>query len=265
MIDNPLLDLIILNGKDILTKYSILDGDIITFTSEYKDLIKDIEENKMTETIRIKLGGCGLNTTLVYQLNHKDTATIFCGSIGNDKNGSLLKKMMETSQIQSFFYINDSKPTGRTFNFIDCEKKTLLCHCEAPKYFPLNYLKDNLHMVDECAVVYTTNFFESKDCSKYLATYCSSKNILFSFNLSNPLYVSINAEFIKQIWPEIDILFGNLSEYEALVEIFNLQKDDINNSIKYLSNLNNKPHSKKLIVITNDQHPCIICDGICLL
>lgn len=116
-------------------------------------------------------------------------------------------------------------PTGHCINLVHGVERTMVANLGAANHFYLSDLQelDLESRLDNTRLVYVEGFFaiHSLDSFKAIAHMCCQRNrIKFCFNLCGE-YVCRNFEFVKEVaytLPEMDILYGNLSEFETFLK-----------------------------------------------
>lgn len=188
----------------------------------YEDLINSFE-------IDYTAGGATQNTmrfvSWILGKNNANIAT-FCGCIGDDYFGKMMEKKARGDGVKVLYVADKETATGTCAVLVtdNGTKRSLVAYLGAAEKFQKEYLLKNWHWVEKAKVYYLSGHSISVSWESVLAIAHQTvkdkfQKKVFCFNLAAP-YVSqkFGAE-VNEIFPFIDILFGNEVEVQALAKM----------------------------------------------
>lgn len=208
-------------------------------------------------------GGSALNTCKILRLLGETDVT-FCGAIGDDDVGRILIDILNDLEIKSFLQTIDTQQTGAAICLISGQNRCCVANIGASKHFHLNELSLQ-HLTSHPKIFYVEGYFvpgRFDVCRHIVKKFCQqSDGPQFAFNLSAPYIVTENADDVKYLCESADMLFGNLSEFEALANVYGLKTVE-SVALKLLE----LEKSCRFIVVTNNEKAVQIfvrdCDTI---
>ncbi|XP_072048417.1 uncharacterized protein [Amphiura filiformis] len=224
----PLLDMSATVDTQFLNKYKLGANDSVQ-ANKFQSALYDDAVN--TYEVTYVAGGAAQNTIRVAQwLLGAPKATTLFGCIGKDKFGDILQGKAEQEGVCVCYERHKELATGRCAVLITDNNRCLCAEFAAAKAYSMNHLQqpENWQHIVQAQILYVTGYFlhSSPDCGKLLAGSSGNKEgKKFCFNLSAP-YICLEAmDRIKEIFPYIDILFGNEEEVKALEKELQLKND----------------------------------------
>lgn len=174
------------------------------------------------------------------------------------------------SKRKDFRYgLNKELHTGLTVALINKENRSLVASIGAAKEITIDSLQKITNydeLLDTVDLIYMEGFFipNREGCAKHILTFAKNKQKLFGFNISAPYICQENTSTIQYFTENCNILFGNLKEYESLIQSIGFQGKVVDFAL-YL----NKTYVqecwkyRKIIVITNGSKKvtCIHSEG----
>ncbi|KAH7638021.1 adenosine kinase-like protein 2 [Dermatophagoides farinae] len=259
-IGHPLFDLIVTNvDQEFLHRYQLeSDNAILADNERHQILCDELIEN--FNDIQFVPGGSIQNTIRVAQwfFDQPNVCTIF-GCIGNDDFGHQMKcKIEQEDHVKSIYCIDNTRPTGKCVCLINVDSngshhRSLVTFLDACHGFRMEILQQNLSLFNNARIIYTSGFFliSNPDCVQLLAELCrkSSNDIKFALNLSASYVVKNHSQRLLQIFPYVDLLFGNENEAFALAETLEWDKDDkIDDIVEKMAHLESKKTNRTVII-----------------
>ena len=186
--------------KVVIEKYKLEPEEFNLATEEHKSLFFDIFAQNKTKFIP---GGSALNSARAANFMLKccghDDKIVFCGSINNDGYGLNLEKELKDRKMQTLFYKDSGKETGTCVEIIykkekDKKERYLCANLGASVEYKKNHYDSIMHELKKAKIIYTTAFFidNNSDVLRNIGKYAAENNIVFAFNLSDPVFIEFN-------------------------------------------------------------------------
>jgi sugar/nucleoside kinase (ribokinase family) len=240
-IGNAIVDVFVKVDDDFLLKKKLTKGSM--------KLIERQEFDSLKNTIKIEkieAGGSVANTMagIAYLKGHPS----FIGKINSDEFGKIYKKSLEKIDV-SFLYSEkkENLSTGASIIFITPDSERTMC-----TYLGISSQLSKEDINEDYIKDYEIIFLEgylwdkgiSEEMFKHVINFAKKNNIKVAMSLSDIFCVSRHREdFLKLLKNDLNILFGNENEINALV-----QKNNLLNSMNELKRID------KLIIITRSEN-----------
>ncbi|XP_037933404.1 adenosine kinase isoform X2 [Teleopsis dalmanni] len=259
---NPLLDISAHVDTKFLEKYGLKSNDAILATEKHMEIFQELVKNYKVEYIA---GGSVQNTLRVCQwiINRPCTA-VFFGGVGKDKYADIIEEKARIDGVDTLYQVNDKAPTGTCAVLITGNDRSLVANLAAANFFTEDHLKipENDEVLKNAEYIYISGFFisVSPPSIRRAAKIAVEGNRFFMMNLSAVFVLDLYKDFIMEIFPYVDTLFGNREEMLAFSE--HIGKWDTKDVIKIAQNMvkyekvNKK--RKRLIVITQGYDPVLV-------
>ncbi|XP_040575200.1 uncharacterized protein [Lepeophtheirus salmonis] len=278
---NPLLDFILRvndeEEKDLVRKYDLSKHDAMELDTIQSGLFHDAMN--WHGKITISPGGCSLNTCRVLQWlhSHRPGTVLFFGSVGKDEQHFNLKKLCVKDNISTRLREVEDSLTGHCIVLANGQERTLVANIGAANQYSLKHLIQHESLLKDTPMIYVEGFFlnHSPKASNYLALLSNSSDKIFTFNLCGS-YVCREKEYVENvmnIFPQINVLFGNAYEFEAFNNTsrqYGLKGIDFLQEEMEFSTLEGKEgecvgggnisHSSHLVIITDGPRDIICLD-----
>lgn len=210
-------------------------------------------------------GGSALNTARILRCLGEKGVT-FCGAVGADENGEILMQILKDSSLNTCIQTLPDHCTGTCICLISGDKRSLNANIGASLHFKKEFVTSRWCQskigsctsaahgdVDEdVRVFYVEGYFVPEKfhiCQYIYEKYCKGTANLFVTNL-NATYILQN--FTKEMrWmvEQADLVFGNLTEFVALAEIY--ECEDFDELAKCLIRKYLKINREKILVATD--------------
>jgi fructokinase len=236
-IGNAIVDVFVKVDSFFLSTNKLVKGSM--------KLIERAEFEALKDTIKIEkieAGGSVANT--MAGISYLKGNSSFIGKISSDKFGIIYKKSLEKIRVD-FPYPEkyENLPTGASIIFITPDSERTMCtYLGISSQLSKNDINED-HIKD-CEIIFLEGYLWDKGTTeemfKKIINLAKKNNIKIAMSLSDTFCVNRHREdFIKLLEDDLDILFGNENEINALTK-----KNSLFESIKELQKLN------KLIIIT---------------
>lgn len=258
---NPLLDIIAVTDKAFLEKYGMKPNDAILATNKHKPMYDEMVEKFKVEYVA---GGAAQNTVRGVQwILGKPGVSVYMGCIGNDKFGKILKEKAKEAGVNARYMEQDKEPTGTCAVIITGHERSLCANLAAANCFHISHLqkRENWAFVENALYYYLTSFFLTVSPDSMLEVVChaNTHNKLVCLNLSASFLVEQFEKPMMQIFPYVDIVFGNETEAAAFGKKLNFGTDDVEKIALKITTLNKvNTANSRMAVITQGQDPVIV-------
>lgn len=220
---NPLLDISCNCGQDFLDNYGLKANDVILADdSRHKDLCKDMESKFECNYIA---GGSVQNTLRAAQwMVRKPNSMTFFGAIGDDRFGKIMADKSREQGLNAIYMIDKDTPTGTCACLISNNNtcRSLVAYLGASQKFRLDHLVQNKQFIEKARFFYASGFHlvVSPESVMHLAQHAhNNEGKLFCLNLSAPYISQFYSKPLLEVFPYVDLLFGNETEAEAFAAL----------------------------------------------
>lgn len=231
------------------------------------------------KSFKISLGGSGLNSSRIL-VNLGEVDLQFFGAIGKDKNGKLVRDLVESSGVETWYEFRHNFLHDDSFFIFSLEELkirtgTVICLCQnsdrslvanigAALKLEKSFVKQQLdNFTTSPSFYYIEGFFipDKMDIVNMLYDrFSHSPNTLLVTNLNAPYIVKHFQKEITFIVNKADVIFGNRDEFEELASINGFK--NLNDLLEDLfSSYCTKSLRQKVIVITDGENDVVYYKG----
>ena len=238
-------------GNAIVDVFVKVDDNFLSNNNLIKSSMKliQIDEFENLKNIikieKIEAGGSVANT--MAGIAYLNGNSFFIGKISSDRFGKIYKQSLEKINVH-FSYIekNENLATGASIIFITPDSERTMCTYLGISS-KLSAEDINEHYIKDSKLIFLEGYLWDKGTTeemfKKIINLAKKNNIKIAMSLSDIFCVNRHREdFIKLLQDDLDILFGNENEINALTN-----KKSLFEGIKELQKLN------KLIIITRGE------------
>lgn len=235
-----MLDISAYVDDEFLKRYNLKPNDAILADETHANLYKEMIEKYQVD---YTAGGATQNAIRVAQwMLGKPNATTFMGAIGNDEFGKVMETKAKEDGVNVIYQVDHSTPTGTCGVLItDNGKSRSLCaFLGASQNFTKQHLLANFNWVEKAKVFYISGFHLTVSPESILEIAKHAHNNAeksFCMNLSAPYISQVFSAPLLQMFPYIDILFGNETEAAAFGQMRGYQVIDSSFIIHKLINI----------------------------
>jgi len=265
---NPLLDLMATVDEEFLKKYDLKANDAILADDKHKTMFEDMEKNFDVEYIP---GGATQNAIRVAQwlLPSSPNATTFTGCIAKDKFGDKLEEKTRAVGVNTIYQYHGSEPTGTSAVLVtdNGKNRSLVAYLAAANCFSKDHIdkEENWALVEKAGFYYISAFplTVSPPTIQKIGEHAAKNNKPFMLNLSAPFLCQFFKDPMMEVFPCVDILFGNESEAATFAEQQNFGTTDIKEIALKAAALPKKNEARKrMVIFTQGSDPTIVAyDG----
>lgn len=259
----PLVDISAVVPREYLDRYDLNQNGIILAQPSHRQMYQELVDQYNAERTA---GGSGLNSIRVAQwMLQKPFATSFMGCVGDDEDGRLLVRKVESDGVQFEYLVDrENRPTGVCACLITQTVRSLVANRGAAEHYKVDHLKvpKNWALVEASKVCYITGFFLTI-CHKSIlevAEHCSNNNKAFTMNLSAEFVPKKFKKQFEDVLPYVDILFGNESEARSVSEEFGYGTSNLKEIACRITRSPKKNDGRKrVVIITQGSDPVLLC------
>jgi fructokinase len=238
-------------GNAIVDVFVKVDDNFLSNNNLIKSSMKliQIDEFKNLKNIikieKIEAGGSVANT--MAGIAYLNGNSYFIGKISSDRFGKIYKESLEKINVNfSYNEKNENLATGASIIFITPDSERTMCTYIGISS-KLSAEDINEQYIKDFKLIFLEGYLWDKGTTeemfKKIINLAKKNNIKIAMSLSDTFCVNRHREdFIKLLEDDLDILFGNENEINALTK-----KNSLFESIKELQKLN------KLIIITRGE------------
>ena len=236
-IGNAIVDVFVKVDDNFLANNKLIKGSMKLIQIKEFEILKNIIKIE-----KIEAGGSVANT--MAGIAYLNGNPFFIGKISSDEFGKIYKQSLEKINV-NFSYIekNENLATGTSIIFITPDSERTMCTYLGVSS-KLSAEDINEHYIKDSKLIFLEGYLWDKGITeqmfKKVINLAKKNHIKIAMSLSDIFCVNRHREdFIKLLKDDLNILFGNENEINALTKKHNLFE-----SIKELQRLN------KLIIIT---------------
>ena len=239
-IGNAIVDVFVKVDDNFLSNNKLVKGSMKLIQIEEFENLKNIIKIE-----KIEAGGSVANT--MAGIAYLNGNSYFIGKISSDRFGKIYKESLEKINVNfSYNEKNENLATGASIIFITPDSERTMCTYLGISS-KLSAEDINEHYIKDFKLIFLEGYLWDKGTTeemfKKIINLAKKNNIKIAMSLSDTFCVNRHREdFIKLLEDDLDILFGNENEINALTK-----KNSLFESIKELQKLN------KLIIITRGE------------
>ncbi|KLO20598.1 Ribokinase-like protein [Schizopora paradoxa] len=226
---NPLLDMQVVKGEELLKKYNLKANDAILAGKEQEGIYDDIKKNY---EIKYLAGGAAQNAARGAAYNLPPNSVVYAGCVGDDEFAKELRAANAKEGLTDAYLVKKEESTGACAVVITGHNRSLCTTLRAAEKFELAHLSspEVAPLIDAAKFFYVEGFFltHGTESALYVAKKASEAGKVFVLNLSAPFIPQFFKTQLDQLIPYCDYIIGNDSEAKAWAEASGQpDKDDI--------------------------------------
>lgn len=258
---NPLLDISATVDEPFLAKYEMLPNNAILAEEKHMPVYNELIEKFNAEFIA---GGSVQNSFRVAQwVLQRPKVAVFFGCVGQDKYSEILSEKATGDGVNVQYQFCKDTPTGTCAVLITGTQRSLCANLAAANNFTVDHLKttENEKLLQNAEYFYISGFFLTVSIESILtvAKHALNKNRLFMMNLSAPFIPQFFKGNLDQVFPYIDILFGNETEALAFAQEQKLGTEDLKQIGLKVAALPKQNEARgRTVIITQGSDPVLL-------
>ncbi|XP_014253057.1 adenosine kinase 2 isoform X2 [Cimex lectularius] len=252
-VGNPLLDITAPVDEKFLSKYGLKPNDAILATEKHLSLYKELAK---LNNVEYTAGGSSQNSLRVAQwILQRPNTCVYLGCVGEDDNCKILAKKATHDGVKVLYQHTDKRPTGTCAVLIsdNGHNRSLVANLAASECFTKDHLesKEVKHYISHAEIYYSSGFFltVSIDTILELAHLTHKREKMFLLNLSAPFLATHFKNQMMQVFPYVDIVFGNETEALAFANAHNFETEDVKNIAKKMAELPKQNQNRERVVV----------------
>lgn len=213
---NPLLDMQVTGGEELLKKYDLKPNDAILAEEKHMSIYEElVQKYKVTYVA----GGASQNAArgAAYVLPPK--SVVYAGCVGDDDLAEQLRAADAREGLDPVFLVKKGAKTGACAVVITGHHRSLVTTLRAAELFEKAHLAspEVAPCIESARVFYVEGFFltHGTESALELSKKASEAGKVFVLNLSAPFIPQFFQVQLQQILPFCDIVIGNEAEAEA--------------------------------------------------
>ncbi|KZP15644.1 Ribokinase-like protein [Athelia psychrophila] len=261
VIGNPLLDIVVPNGDEILKKYELNANDAILAEEKHKSIYDDaVKAPKITYVA----GGAGQNAARGAAYVLPPNSVVYTGSVGDDDLAEQLKVANKKEGLTDAYLVQKGGKTGACAVIITGQHRSLVTDLQSAEKWNQSHLSspEIAPLVDAAKVFYVEGYFltHGTDTVVELGKKASHASKVFVLNLSAPFIAQFFSAQLQQVIPYCDIVICNESEAEAWASAIGLpDKTDLKATAKALALApKSNPSRPRVVVFTQGAESTIL-------
>ncbi|CCM02265.1 uncharacterized protein FIBRA_04348 [Fibroporia radiculosa] len=213
---NPLLDMQVINGEELLKKYNLKANDAILAEDKHMPIYEElVEKYKVTYVA----GGASQNAARGAAYILPPGSVVFTGCVGDDELAEQLKAANRREGLDEVYLVKKGEKTGACAVVITGHHRCLVTTLRVAEKFEKAHLAtpEVARCIESAKLFYVEGYFltHGTESALELSKKASEAGKIFVLNLSAPFIPQFFQVQLQQIMPFVDILIGNESEAEA--------------------------------------------------
>ncbi|KAH7101766.1 adenosine kinase [Auriculariales sp. MPI-PUGE-AT-0066] len=213
---NPLLDMQVRNGEELLVKYNLKANDAILAGAEHAPLFDELlTKHKLT----FVAGGAAQNAARGAAYVLPPNSVAYTGCVGDDELAAQLREANKKEDVYSAYQVQKGEKTGACAVVLTGHHRSLVTTLAAAEKFEPSHLEtpEVKDIINSAQFYYLGGFFltHGVESALELAKHASNSSKVFAMNLSAPFIAQFFKVQLNQILPYVDILIGNNDEASA--------------------------------------------------
>ncbi|KAG1840293.1 Ribokinase-like protein [Suillus subalutaceus] len=215
-IGNPLLDVQVTNGEELLKKYDLKANDAILAEEKHMSIYEEIVKNYKVTYVA---GGASQNAARGAAYVLPPNSVVYTGCVGDDGLAEQLRAANKREGLQEVYLVKPGEKTGACAVVLTGHHRSLVTTLRAAEMFEQSHLSSPVvaPLVDAANVFYVEGFFLTHGASIVLelSKKASAASKTFVMNFSAPFIPQFFGTQLQSILPYCDIIIGNETEAEA--------------------------------------------------
>ncbi|TBU26624.1 adenosine kinase [Dichomitus squalens] len=213
---NPLLDMQVTNGEELLKKYELKSNDAILAEEKHHPIYNElVEKYKVTYVA----GGAAQNAARGAAYVLPPHSVVYVGCVGDDDLAEQLKAANAREGLDQRYLVKKGEKTGACAVIITGHDRSLVTNLAAAEKFEQSHLSspEVAPLIDAAKIFYVEGYFltHGTESALEVAKKASEAGKIFVLNLSAPFIPQFFAVQLQQILPYTDVVIGNEAEAEA--------------------------------------------------
>ncbi|EKM61647.1 uncharacterized protein PHACADRAFT_248374 [Phanerochaete carnosa HHB-10118-sp] len=250
---NPLLDIQVFNGEELLKKYDLKANDAILAEEKHASLYDDLVKNHQVTYVA---GGAAQNAARGAAYVLPPNSVVYTGCVGDDDLAEQLRAANRREGLTDAYLVRKGDKTGACGVIITGHNRSLVTTLRAAEKFESSHLSspEVAPLVEAAKVFYLEGYFltHGSEIALELSKKASEASKIFVLNLSAPFIPQFFGVQLQQIIPYCDIIICNESEAESWASATGLPHKDLDAIAKALATQPKaNPARPRVVIITH--------------
>ncbi|KZT64066.1 Ribokinase-like protein [Daedalea quercina L-15889] len=261
---NPLLDMQVRDGEELLKKYGLKSNDAILADEKHLPIYDElVEKYKVTYVA----GGASQNAARGAAYVLPPGSVVYTGCVGDDELAEQLKAANKREGLDQRYMVKKGERTGACAVIITGHDRSLVTALRAAEKFEKAHLSspEVAPCIESSKVFYMEGFFltHGSESALELGKKASEAGKVFVMNLSAPFIPQFFQVQMQQIMPYVDVVIGNEAEAEAwaLATGFPEQKDLAAVAAAIAAQPKSNPTRPRTVIITHGPKATTVVSG----
>ncbi|KAI0937363.1 hypothetical protein AcW1_001363 [Taiwanofungus camphoratus] len=251
---NPLLDMQVTNGEELLKKYELKANDAILAEDKHLPIYDELAQKYKVTYVA---GGAAQNAARGAAYVLPPGSVVYTGCVGDDELAEQLKAANKREGLDQVYLVKKGEKTGACAVVITGHHRSLVTTLRVAEKFEKSHLAspEVAPLIEAAKVFYVEGYFltHGTDSVLELSKKASEASKVFVLNLSAPFIPQFFAVQLQQVMPYTDILIGNETEAETWASANGLpNKTDLAAVAKAIATQpKSNPSRPRIVVITH--------------
>ncbi|KAF8640762.1 hypothetical protein AX17_000412 [Amanita inopinata Kibby_2008] len=220
---NPLLDMQVVNGEELLKKYDLKANDATLAEEKHAPLYDElVREHEITYVA----GGASQNAARGAAYILPPHSVVYTGCVGDDALAEQLKAANKREGLDEVYLVKKGKKTGACAVIITGHHRSLVTTLRVAEKFEQSHLSSPAvaPLIETANFFYVEGYFLTHGVASVveLGQKASTAKKTFALNFSAPFIPQFFGDQLKQVLPFCDFIIGNEAEAEAWASANNL-------------------------------------------
>ncbi|KAF8808190.1 Ribokinase-like protein [Phlegmacium glaucopus] len=258
---NPLLDMQVRDGEELLKKYGLKADDAILAEEKHAGIYDElVKEHKVTYVA----GGAAQNAARGAAYVLPPGSVVYTGTVGDDDLAEQLKQANKREGLDQVYQVKKGEKTGACAVIITGHSRSLVTTLRIAEKFDKSHLlsPEVAPLVKNAKFYYIEGYFltHGVESALELSSKSAAAGKTFVMNFSAPFIPQFFTKQLQEILPHTDVVIGNESEAAAWASATGLPdaKDlpAIARSIALLPKSN--PSRPRIVIFTQGAHQTVL-------
>ncbi|KAF8273850.1 adenosine kinase [Lactarius quietus] len=258
---NPLLDIQVTSGEDLLKKYNLKANDAILAGEEHLPIYTEIVNERKVVYVA---GGAAQNAARGAAYVLPPNSVVYTGCVGDDQLAEQLREANKREGLTEAYLVKRGEQTGACAVVITGHHRSLVTTLRAAEKFEKTHLStpEVARLIDGAKFFYVEGYFltHGVESAIEVAKKASDSGKVFVVNLSAPFIPQFFKVQLEQLFPYCDFVIGNESEAAAWASAVGLpDKDDIPAIARSIALLpKSNPSRQRTVIITQGSESTVV-------
>ncbi|EDR15993.1 uncharacterized protein LACBIDRAFT_192435 [Laccaria bicolor S238N-H82] len=213
---NPLLDVQVSNGEELLKKYDLKANDAILAEEKHAPIYDELVKKHQVTYVA---GGAAQNAARGAAYVLPPGSVVYTGCVGDDDLAEQLKTANKREGLDQVYQVKKGDKTGACAVIITGHHRSLVTTLRCAEKFDQSHLSspEVAPLVEGAKFYYVEGYFLTHGVSSVLELSSKSTEAgkTFILNLSAPFIAQFFGSQVSQILPFTDVVIGNEAEAES--------------------------------------------------